>query len=158
MDNYSVCDHLPQFHLNFFKGVRQCRPEDHPGGVLVLPPSEVRQATGHLSPSRERCRKWGTQPPGESCAQEEGTAGIEQDEEVTNMTLAMFYFYIPNFQLKQGYFSSFQSQWYYTSETLCCGLSENWKSWLWCLQSYIILTDFDQVAKFEQQQPAGGRK
>ena len=48
--------------------------------------------------------------PENTCAQEEGTAGIEQDEEVTNMTLAMFYFYIPNFQLKQGYFSSFQSQ------------------------------------------------
>ena len=87
VDNYSVCDHLSQFHYNFFKGVRQCRPEDHLGGVLLLPPSEVRQAAGHLSSSWERSRKWGTQPARKSRSQKEGTAGIEQDEEVRNVVL-----------------------------------------------------------------------
>ena len=79
-----------------YEGVRQCGPKDHLGGVFLVPPSEIWQASRHLPSSWER--SWdGGMSSRQSCSQEKSSAGFEQDEEVTNILLL-----IPNSQLKQG--------------------------------------------------------
>ena len=79
-----------------YEGVRQCGPKDHLGGVFLVPPSEIRQASGHLPSCWER--SWdGGMSSRQSCSQEKSSAGFEQDEEVTNILLL-----IPNSQSKDG--------------------------------------------------------